>query len=143
MIGDDPEFDKIKRKATSNIKLTGYLPDGEMKKYMQHARAFVFAAEEDFGITPVEAQACGTPVIAYGKGGSLETILGLGSHREPTGVFFTEQKIDDIKDAVTTFENKQSEIIYENCRKNAERFSVDTFKRTFSDFVDHIVENDE
>jgi glycosyltransferase involved in cell wall biosynthesis len=143
VIGDGPEFDKIKRKATSNIKLTGYLPDGEMKKYMQHARAFVFAAEEDFGITPVEAQACGTPVIAYGKGGSLETILGLGSHREPTGVFFTEQKIDDIKDAVTTFENKQSEIIYENCRKNAERFSVDTFKRTFSDFVDHIVENDE
>lgn len=78
VIGDGPDFGKIKSKATNNITLLGYQPFGVLKDYMQKAKAFVFAAEEDFGITPVEAQACGTPVIAFGKGGALETVKGLG-----------------------------------------------------------------
>ena len=77
VIGDGPDFGKIKSKATNNITLLGYQPFGVLKDYMQKAKAFVFAAEEDFGITPVEAQACGTPVIAFGKGGALETVKGL------------------------------------------------------------------
>lgn len=68
VIGDGPEMNKIKSKATNNIEILGYQPNDVMQKYMSEAKAFVFAAEEDFGITPVEAQACGTPVIAYGKG---------------------------------------------------------------------------
>lgn len=69
VIGDGPEMKKIKSRATKNIEILGYQSDQIMQDYMQKAKAFVFAAEEDFGITPVEAQACGTPVIAFGKGG--------------------------------------------------------------------------
>ncbi|MFH7098068.1 glycosyltransferase, partial [Klebsiella pneumoniae] len=73
VIGDGSEMSKIKAKASSNIELLGYQPNSVMQEYMQKAKGFVFAAEEDFGITPVEAQACGTPGIAFGKGGALET----------------------------------------------------------------------
>lgn len=73
VIGDGSEMPKIKKKAAANIEILGYQPDQVLHDYMRRAKAFVFAAEEDFGITPVEAQACGTPVIAYGKGGVLET----------------------------------------------------------------------
>ncbi|HHP8535057.1 TPA: glycosyltransferase family 4 protein, partial [Klebsiella pneumoniae] len=78
VIGDGPEMQKIKSKAKTNIEILGYQPDSVMQEYMRNAKAFVFAAEEDFGIIPVEAQACGTPVIAFGKGGALETIRPLG-----------------------------------------------------------------
>lgn len=77
---------KIKSKATTNVEILGFQPNEIMRDYMKNAKAFVFAAEEDFGITPVEAQACGTPVIAFGKGGSLETIRPYGVNK-PTGVF--------------------------------------------------------
>ncbi|WP_226621004.1 glycosyltransferase, partial [Klebsiella quasipneumoniae] len=90
VIGDGPEMKKIKEKATSNIEILGYQSDTIMIEHMQKAKAFVFAAEEDFGITPVEAQACGTPVIAFGKGGALETVIEFGK-RNPTGLFFNKQ----------------------------------------------------
>ncbi|KAB7955287.1 glycosyltransferase, partial [Klebsiella pneumoniae] len=98
VIGDGSEMSKIKQKATKNIEILGYQPDATMTDYMKKAKAFVFAAEEDFGITPVEAQACGTPVIAFGKGGVLETIKGL-DQESPTGVFFYEQKVDSLINA--------------------------------------------
>ena len=79
-------FEKIKKIAKSNIQLVGHISANELKQYMQKAKAFVFAAAEDFGIVPVEAQACGTPVIAFGKGGTLETIIN-----GKTGLFFKEQ----------------------------------------------------
>jgi glycosyltransferase involved in cell wall biosynthesis len=78
VIGDGSEMNKIKSKASKNIEILGYQPNSVMQEHMKNAKAFVFAAEEDFGITPVEAQACGTPVIAYGKGGALETVRPLG-----------------------------------------------------------------
>ncbi|HEE1160993.1 TPA: glycosyltransferase family 4 protein, partial [Klebsiella pneumoniae] len=90
VIGDGPEMQKIKSKAKTNIEILGYQPDSVMQEYMRNAKAFVFAAEEDFGIIPVEAQACGTPVIAFGKGGALETIRPLGVDK-PTGLFFQKQ----------------------------------------------------
>lgn len=77
VIGEGPEFEKVKAKAGPNVELLGYQGSEVLRDYMQRARAFVFAAEEDFGIMPVEAQACGTPVIAFGKGGVLETIRGV------------------------------------------------------------------
>ncbi|HCD4161836.1 TPA: glycosyltransferase, partial [Klebsiella pneumoniae] len=97
----------IKQKATKNIEILGYQPDATMTDYMKKAKAFVFAAEEDFGITPVEAQACGTPVIAFGKGGVLETIKGL-DQESPTGVFFYEQKVDSLINAVHLFISNQN-----------------------------------
>ncbi|GGK34162.1 hypothetical protein GCM10010965_28860 [Caldalkalibacillus thermarum] len=139
VIGDGPDYEKIKSKAKDNVQLLGYQPFEVLLHYMQRARAFVFAAEEDFGITPVEAQACGTPVIAYGKGGVLETLRGLDAEK-PTGVFFNKQTIASIIDAINTFEANEDQIKYQHCRENSLRFSPDRFRQEFSDFVNKKVE---
>lgn len=135
VIGDGPDFDKIKAKCPSNVTLMGFQKFAVLKDHMQRAKAFVFAAEEDFGITPLEAQSCGTPVIAFAKGGALETINGL-DHHAPTGVFFEKQSSDAIVAAVREFEDKRELITAENCEANALRFSIDVFKEKFTDFVE-------
>ncbi len=136
VIGDGPDFQKIKTKATSNVTLLGYQPFATLIDYMQRARAFIFAAEEDFGILPVEAQACGTPVIAYGKGGALETVRGFDSQR-PTGIFFRKHDPQTIIAAVETFEKEKSRIKPAICRENAMRFASGRFREEFSSFVTH------
>jgi glycosyltransferase involved in cell wall biosynthesis len=135
VIGDGPDFSKIKAKAGSNIELLGYQPFEVLKDYMQRAKAFVFAAEEDFGITPVEAQACGTPVIAYGKGGALETVCGL-DHESPTGVFYPYQTVSSLMEAVKEFETEAEAILPIQCRENALRFSPERFRQQFKDYVE-------
>ena len=135
VIGDGSEFKKIKKMAKNNITLMGYQKAEVLREYMQKAKAFVFAAEEDFGITPLEAQACGTPVIAYGKGGILETIVPLGAEK-PTGVLFKEQTRQSIINAVETFENEQHKFTADNCRENSLRFSADCFRNNFQKFVE-------
>lgn len=127
VIGDGSEYAKIKAVAQGNIELMGYQPFEVLRDKMQHAKAFVFAAEEDFGITPVEAQACGTPVIAYGRGGALETITS------ETGVFFCEQNIDSIIKELDRFEDMK--IKPEKCRANAERFTIESFHKVVKEFV--------
>jgi len=134
VIGDGPEFRKVKSKAGKNVILLGYQEDAVIKTYMQEAKAFVFAAEEDFGIAPIEAQACGTPVIAFGKGGAMETIRGL-DHDQPTGVFFHEQTVSALTEAVALFERKGHSIKPTNCRANAMRFTPERFREEFSAFV--------
>jgi len=136
VIGDGPDFDKIKSKASNNIKMLGYQSSEVLKDYMQRAKAFIFAAEEDFGITPVEAQACGTPVVAYGNGGVLETVI-----ENKTGVFFKEQTKESLAEAVERFERIQSKFDCNKIRKNAERFSKDRFKREFKVFVEKLLTN--
>jgi len=106
-----------------------------LKDYMQRAQAFVFAAEEDFGIVPLEAQACGTPVIAYGKGALLETINDLSGTEEPTGIFFQSQTVDSIRGAVESFEKNKDKFTPTACRKNAERFAPEIFRESFERFV--------
>lgn len=134
VIGDGPEYGKIKEIAKGNIVLMGYQPFAVLKEKMQKAKAFVFAAEEDFGITPVEAQACGTPVIAYGKGGALETVRSQG-YGETTGVFFYQQTLSSIINAVQSFEEFPSRIEPQICRANAERFSVEQFLNAMKDCI--------
>lgn len=136
VIGDGPDYKKIEQKATDNIKLLGYQPFDKLVRYMQRAKAFVFAAEEDFGITPVEAQACGTPVIAYGKGGSLETVKNEGEFK--TGKYFYKQDVLSIKKAVEEFE--QENYNYEKIREHALNFSPEIFRQKFSDFVNQKLE---
>jgi glycosyltransferase involved in cell wall biosynthesis len=134
VIGSGPEFNKIKSKATQNIMMLGYQPDEQLIYHLQRAKAFVFAAEEDFGLLPLEAQACGTPVIAYGKGGALETVHGL--HQDnPTGVFFYQQTVSALCEAVTEFEKHQHTILFDNCVKHALQFSPETFRKKFKEFV--------
>ncbi|MFC5405033.1 glycosyltransferase family 4 protein [Cohnella soli] len=135
VIGDGPDFAKIKAKAKPNVVLLGYQPADRLCRYMQEARAFVFAAEEDFGITPVEAQACGTPVIAFGKGGALETVRGLDDAK-PTGVFFARQSVESLIDAVREFESREASISYQECRENALRFSGEIFRERFRRHVE-------
>lgn len=135
IIGDGPDYKKIRTKAAENIQFLGYQSFPVLKEYMQRARAFVFAAEEDFGIVPVEAQACGTPVIAYGKGGTLETVQGLNT-LSPTGVFFNEQTSVSIIDAVKRFEHEQGNISPQACRNNAVRFSPGRFRKEFQSLVE-------
>ena len=136
VIGDGPDFQRLKARATPNVHLMGYADSATLQKYMREAKAYVFAAEEDFGIMPVEAQACGTPVIAYGKGGALETVRAVGLNDEPTGTFFYQQTGAAVADAVERFEQGIDDISAANCRRNAERFSTARFKAEFQAAVD-------
>jgi glycosyltransferase involved in cell wall biosynthesis len=129
VIGDGPDYKKIQSKASSNIEFKGYLSFEDLIKYLQKAKAFVFAAIEDFGMLPLEAQACGTPVIAYGKGGSLETVK-----HGVTGILYKEQNINSIVDAVDKFEQMSFDPVI--IRAHAENFSTEIFKNNFLSFVE-------
>lgn len=128
VIGSGPDLNKIKSKATKNIEILGFQQDDILKKYLQEAKAFIFAAKEDFGILPVEAQASATPVIAFSKGGAKETII-----ENKTGLFFDEQTPSSIIDAVNDFEKKDFDLL--EVVKNASRFSEDRFKKEYKDFI--------
>lgn len=134
VIGDGPEMGKIKSKASPNVEILGYQSNQVMQEHMRNSKAFVFAAEEDFGITPVEAQSCGTPVIAYGKGGSLETVRPSGE-LNPTGIFFYKQDVKSMVDSVEKFEAMQDKISPFDCREHALNFSVERFKNEISTYV--------
>jgi glycosyltransferase involved in cell wall biosynthesis len=138
VIGDGTQFKSIKAAASKNIVMLGYQNSQVVHDHMQRARCFVFAAEEDFGITVLEAQAAGTPVIAFGKGGALETIRDLSSE-EPTGTFFREQTPQSIINAVCLFEIERGRLDAWACRRNAERFSRGHFRREFQGFCERAV----
>jgi glycosyltransferase involved in cell wall biosynthesis len=133
VIGDGPEMARIRKLAGPNVTLLGFQPTAVLRDHLQRARAFVFAAEEDFGILPVEAQACGTPVVAFGKGGALETVIGMddAEGRAQTGLFFGEQTVPAVIDAVERFE--ASTINPADCRTWAENFSIEAFRAAWDD----------
>ncbi|MBL4866097.1 MAG: glycosyltransferase family 4 protein [Pseudomonadales bacterium] len=130
VIGDGPQYQKIKEIAGANIKLLGFQPTEILIQHMSKAKAFVFAAEEDFGIIPVEAQACGTPVICYGKGGTLETVKP-----EITGLFFNEQSTNSIITAIEKFDQIASKFEAGEIRKHASTFSKERFRSEFLDII--------
>ena len=135
IVGEGPERNRIEAAAGSNVTLVGHASDERRDEILHEARAFLFAAEEDFGIAPLEAQAAGVPVIAYGLGGVRETIRGLDD-REPTGVFFDAQTPEAVADAVLRFEANEARFDAATCRRNAERFSVERFRREFAAHVE-------
>ncbi|HEX4647997.1 MAG TPA: glycosyltransferase family 4 protein [Steroidobacteraceae bacterium] len=126
VIGDGPEFARLKAVAPPNVRMLGYQPDSVVREHMQRARGFVFAALEDFGITPVEAQACGTPVIAYGRGGVTESVV-----EGKTGVFFEEQTVESLLDGLQQFERRLGKFNAAEIRANAVRFGAERFKQQF------------
>lgn len=138
VIGTGPDFDKIKAKATPNIEILGFQPADKLKHYLQRAKALVFAAEEDFGIVPLEAQACGTPVIAYAKGGALETLVGIDKEN-PTALFFHEQSVEALCAAVKEFEEKSGLFKLDNCVRNAKRYAPEVFRSEFKNFVNSVI----
>lgn len=132
VIGGGPNLEAYRKLAKDNVIVMGYQPFDVLKDKMQHAKAFVFAADEDFGMIPIEAQSCGTPVIAYGHGGSLETVNG-----GKTGLFFNEQTPEAIVEAVNRFEAMGSQpFAPADCRQWAEGFSEERFKREIKEFVE-------
>ena len=133
VIGDGPDFDKIAAKATSNVKMLGHVSFEDLKKYMQHARAFLFAAEEDFGIVPVEAQACGTPVVAFGKGGATETVVP-----GETGLFFYEQSPVSVQQAIEELDRIYPNLSHASIRENALRFSAARFRKEFESMIGRV-----
>ena len=139
VIGDGPDWDKITGSATANVEFLGYQPREVLRDYLQRARAFVFAAEEDFGIVPLEAQACGTPVIAYGKGGVTETVTALDDPGKgpPTGLFFREQSVQTVVDAVEAFEANRDRFQPAACRENVLAFGPARFRAEFTGFVEN------
>ncbi len=130
VIGDGPEMDRVKSKAEANTEILGYQSNDVLQDYMQRAKAFVFAAQEDFGIVPVEAQACGTPVIAYGRGGVSETVIP-----GETGVFFHKQTVPSLQRAVRTFEKHQESFDPHAIRSHAERFDIERFRDQFEELI--------
>ena len=135
VIGSGSEFAKCQALAGANVQLLGYQPTDAVRDYMQRAKAFLFAAEEDFGIAPLEAQACGTPVIAYGRGGALETVRGIDKSA-PTGVFFAQQTAEAVCAAVQQFEAQQELFSPQSCRHNAEQFTTERFCNEIKAFVE-------
>ncbi len=136
VIGTGDEMNKIREMANSNIQILGWQPDNVVKKYMSRAKAFVYAACEDFGIALVEAQACGTPVIAYGAGGALETVRDISSCADTgTGIFFRTQTEAALVEAVEKFEMCEGSFNSEYMRSHAAQFSPQIFADRYLDFV--------
>lgn len=128
IIGDGSEYKNIEEKAGSNVKMLGRVDDDVVLDYMMRCKAFLFPGEEDFGITPIEAQACGKPVIAYGKGGALETVQA-----DKTGVFFDQQTVESVVSAVRRFESMEFDA--DEIREHSEQFSEERFRKELKEFI--------
>lgn len=137
IVGEGQESNSLRSLAGPTVTFTGYLNDEEIAKLYAHARAFIFPGIEDFGITPLESQASGRPVIAFAAGGALETVVGLDNEdgRSPTGLFFYNQTPDDLAEAILDFERQQGEFDPSIALKNALIFDRPVFKETIMNFL--------
>jgi glycosyltransferase involved in cell wall biosynthesis len=168
LVGDGPEMQKIRQKAGPNTIFTGFVSSEQVRDYLAHARAFIFPSEEDFGIVPVEAQACGTPVIAYGRGGALETVVPAdalpprigastdpsaahapatpavpgGQARPATGVFFHSKTAQSIQEAVQRFEahSQQGRFDAQAIAAHAQQFSTAAFRAQLQRALDQFID---
>jgi len=131
IMGDGPDEAKLQHLATKNVTLLSPQSDAIVTDYMNRCKAFVYAAEEDFGIAAVEAQAAGAPVIAFGKGGVTETVIP-----GKTGLFFQEQTVESVVEAVKEFEARSWDFVPEALRLHADQFSPECFQAQFSQYVD-------
>lgn len=134
VFGTGPEYEKLKKLARDHVELLGYVSDEERAALYRNAKAFINPQVEDFGITPIEAMASGTPVIAYAEGGAKETIID-----GKTGIFFHEQRWEEIADAVIRF--KESDFDPAELCKHAQNFSVETFRSNLMTIVDSHLKN--
>lgn len=131
VIGDGPERKKLEKLASDNIAFLGKAPFDVLKRHYATCKALVFPGEEDFGIVPVEVQAAGRPVIAFGKGGVLETVVD-----GKTGLFFSDPSADGLNEAIARFEaTNLGDTCLESCQDNAEKFSEENFRKQIEDIV--------
>lgn len=138
VVGEGQQSSRLRALAGPNITFAGFLPRREYVRTLAEARAMVFAGCEDFGIALAEAQACGTPLIAFGRGGATDIVQRLGVANAPTGVLFGRQTVGALKEAVAYFEDNRASVTAEACRENSERFSEERFDREFLDAVGNV-----
>lgn len=141
VVGEGPEERKLKAMAGATVEMLGRVDEPTLRSLYARARAFVFAADDDFGIAPVEAQSFGIPVIAYGKGGSLETVIGDDSGLKPSGTFFYQQTPESLRKAILHFEANEDRFDPQHIRRHSEAFSTEVFSRKMLSFVQETYEN--
>lgn len=129
VVGEGQQSAALRALAGPNVTFSGYLPRKDYVRTIAEAKAMVFAGCEDFGIALAEAQACGTPLIAFGRGGACDIVQRLGVADRPTGILFGKQTVEGLKEAVDHFEENQDAITPDACRVNAGRFSEERFDR--------------
>ena len=145
VIGSGAMLKSLKRIAEPNVEFLGHINDDQYRTVLASARALIFPGVEDFGIVPVEAQAAGTPVIALGQGGALETVKGFDENDIPqedgnyTGIFFQQAAVPDLIAAIRQFEKYENIFTIQNCQINARRFSKEQFKTGFMQLVERII----
>jgi glycosyltransferase involved in cell wall biosynthesis len=135
IVGDGQGMVDLKRRARKNIEFLGWQADEKIREYYQGCRALIFPGKEDFGITPVEAQACGKPVIAYGEGGILETVRPFPMEK-PTGLFFDQPAAESLIGAVDLFERNRDRFDPGAIRENALLFDQKRFREKIQSFVE-------
>jgi glycosyltransferase involved in cell wall biosynthesis len=140
IVGTGPDEERLRGMAGPTVEFVGRVGDEKLREIYARCRAFLFAADEDFGIAPLEAQAFGRPVVAYGKGGSLETVVGLGgerSHKRPaTGLFFEHQTVESLQEGICRFE--RAEFLFDplQIRRHARKFETEVFVERMRTYVD-------
>jgi glycosyltransferase involved in cell wall biosynthesis len=139
VIGVGPERQKLKSLAGPLVRFAGWQPNEVIRHHLQRCRALLFPGEEDFGIVPVEANACGTPVIAFARGGATETIQPLGSSISPTGVWFQHQTVDSLAEAMLLFEENAGQINALDCRQQAMRFEKLRFEQGLQRYLEQVL----
>jgi glycosyltransferase involved in cell wall biosynthesis len=136
IIGEGQDEVRLRGLAGPTVRFLGWQSDAVIRDHFRRCRALLFPGEEDFGIVPVEAQACGTPVIAFGRGGATETVVPLGGRHDPTGVWFEQQTVDCLIDAMAGFEAHSADFAHSVARKQALRFNPHRFADEFFAYLD-------
>ncbi len=139
VIGKGQDLDKLKAHAGPCVEFMGWQSDEVIRDHLRRARALLFPGEEDFGIVPLEAQACGCPVLAFGRGGATETVRALGEGPEPTGIFFGEQTVDAVIDAIERFEVHADRFDPRAARRQAVQFRKERFESELFGYLDRVV----
>jgi glycosyltransferase involved in cell wall biosynthesis len=136
VIGSGQDGGRLRALAGPTVQFLGWQPDAVIRDHLRRCRALLFPGEEDFGIVPVEAMACGAPVIAFGAGGATETVIAPASRREPTGLFFAEQSVDCLAETLVDFERQSSDFNPAVARRRAMRFTAPRFAEELFAFLD-------
>jgi glycosyltransferase involved in cell wall biosynthesis len=143
VVGNGPELPRLKSMASANIFFVDNADDNEVVEYLKKCRAVIFPGEEDFGIVPLEAQACGKQVIAFGKGGALETIIGLdhaqAAKADATGIFFYEQTPEALRESILLFEKMRNKFDPRKCRDNAIRFDRPIYQQSIQNYIQSVM----
>jgi len=138
VIGDGPERRRLAELAGPTVSLAGWLTGEAIRLHLRRARAMLFPAHEDFGIAPLEAQACGLPVIAFGEGGATETVLPGGPQQPGTGLFFDRQEWPSLAEAIEQLETHPDWFSASLARRQAERFTIERFEREMMAYLEEV-----